>query len=224
MRFDRDRHPVSMTRRIDLQQTYDRIAAHFSLTRQSAWPEIQSFLRERTGNVGLDIGVGNARHAEPLAEHVRCVVGLDISRAALREASERAKEGGFQLSAIHGDAASLPVRDNCIDLAVYVATIHHLPTRDLRRESLNELNRVLSSGGMAIVSTWSTTHERFDQEAGFDTTVDWTLPDGEIVGRFYHIYDPEEFDADLRTSDLVVEESFVSAGNCYAIVSTGDGS
>jgi ubiquinone/menaquinone biosynthesis C-methylase UbiE len=117
------------------------------------------------------------------------------------------------------DAARLPVRDSRVDLAVYVATLHHLPTRELRVRSLRELGRVLAPGGRALVSAWSTEHDRFDgHDTGFDTTVDWTLPDGETVGRFYHIYDPEEFDADLERAGLTVESSVVSSGNCYATV------
>ncbi|ERH11464.1 MAG: hypothetical protein J07HB67_00471, partial [halophilic archaeon J07HB67] len=56
------------------------------------------------------------------------------------------------------------------------------------------------------------------RETGFDTTVDWTLPGGETVPRFYHVYDPAEFRADLRQSALTVVSTRVSSGNCYAVV------
>jgi len=82
-----------------------------------------------------------------------------------------------------------------VDLAVYVATLHHLPTRESRIASLDELARVLSPRAAALVSAWSTEHDRFDADEGFDTTVDWTLPGGETVPRFYHVYDPAEFRA-----------------------------
>ncbi|MFC6726055.1 SAM-dependent methyltransferase, partial [Halobium palmae] len=75
--------------------------------------------------------------------------------------------------------------------------------------------------GRAVVSAWSTEHDRFDATEGFDTTVDWTLPGGERVGRFYHIYDPAEFRADLDASALRAVETFVSSGNCYAVVGPG---
>jgi hypothetical protein len=72
------------------------------------------------------------------------------------------------------------------------------------------------------VSAWSSTHDKFDggpdDEVGFDTEVDWTLPGGETVPRYYHIYAPAEFEADLAESDLAVVESFRSNGNCYGIV------
>jgi len=204
--------------------TYDRIAGHFSKTREHAWPEVESFLDGRSGEVGIDVGCGNGRHCEPLRDRVEDVVGVDVSRGLLLEARARARERGYDsgLSFVRGDAAALPVSDGRVDLAVYVAALHHLRSRERRVASLTELARALAPDGRALVSAWSTAHDRFDAdadaEAGFDTTVDWTLPDGETVPRFYHIYAPREFDADLAASDLRIVDSVVSSGNCYAVV------
>jgi ubiquinone/menaquinone biosynthesis C-methylase UbiE len=201
-----------------VREVYDRIAAHFAETRHHAWPETREFLEGARGRVGLDIGCGNGRHTELLAERVARAVGLDISRGLLAEARDRA----VSVELVQGDAASLPVATGAVDLAVYVATIHHLPDRPTRRGSLAELARVLTPGGRALVSAWSTAHERFDAdpgaEVGFDTTVDWTLPGGETVDRFYHIYTPAEFEADVAASPLAVESTYLSSGNCYAVV------
>ncbi|WP_277553144.1 class I SAM-dependent methyltransferase [Halobaculum limi] len=204
--------------------TYDRIAAHFSKTREYAWPEVESFLDGRTGAVALDVGCGNGRHCEPLRACADRVVGVDVSRGLLREAQARAADRGYSdgVSFVAGDAASLPIRDDSADLAVYVAALHHLRTRERRVASLSALAAALGPEGRALVSAWSTAHDRFeapaDADEGFDTMVDWTLPGGETVPRFYHIYAPAEFDADIAASDLRAVESFVSSGNCYAVV------
>jgi len=200
------------------RSTYDRIADHFAKTREYAWPEVESFLENQEGAVGLDLGCGNGRHAELLAARTDRVVGLDISGGLLATARERARERGFDVELVQADAARLPVATGSVDLAVYVATLHHLPNHEARRRSLDELARVLSPDGTALVSAWSTAHDRFDREVGFDTTVDWTLPGGETVPRFYHVYSPAEFDEDLAASDLGVVSSRVSSGNCYATV------
>jgi tRNA (uracil-5-)-methyltransferase TRM9 len=204
----------------DPQETYDRIAAHFAATREYAWPEVEQFVDEwgQDRRRALDLGCGNGRHAELLADHVDRVVGLDVSRGLLTEARTRAAERDFSVDLVHGDAARLPFVDDGFDLGVYVATLHHLRSRDARVASLSELARVLTPEGRAVVSVWSTEHDTFDAEVGFDTTVDWTLPGGETVPRYYHIYDPEEFRADLQSSALTVVETVVSSGNCYAVV------
>ncbi|ESP89640.1 class I SAM-dependent methyltransferase [Candidatus Halobonum tyrrellensis] len=212
-----------------LAATYDRIAEQFSATREYPWPEVESFLDAREGGVGLDVGCGNGRHAEPLAARVDRVVGVDVSRDLLGVARRRARERGYAdaLSFVRGDAAALPVADATVDVGVYVAALHHLRGRDRRVASLSELARALAPGGRALVSAWSTEHDRFDPregDAGFDTSVDWTLPDGETVDRFYHVYHPAEFRADLEASGLRTVEAFVSSGNCYAVVAPGGSS
>jgi ubiquinone/menaquinone biosynthesis C-methylase UbiE len=209
--------------RTQIQDTYDRIASHFSKTREHAWPEAEAFLADYpAGEIALDLGCGNGRNAELLADVSDTVVCLDLSRELLREARLRGRERGFDPRLVQADAASIPLERNAVDVAIYVATLHHLPTRALRVASLDSLACVLAPDGYALVSAWSTTHDTFDETEGFDTTVDWTLPGGEAVDRFYHIYDPDEFTVDLDSSDLVVEERWQSSGNCYAVVSGAD--
>ncbi len=209
-------------RRAGIRDTYDRIATHFASTREYAWPEVESFIKahalDSAAGIGLDLGCGNCRHAELLAAHLESVVGLDVSRGLLETGRKRALERGFQVELVQGDAVSLPLTTDSVGLAVYVATLHHLPTREARRASLDELARVLSPDGYALVSAWSTAHDRFDETTSFDTTVEWTLPGGETVDRFYHIYAPEEFEAELVDSDLELREWELSSGNCYATV------
>jgi tRNA (uracil-5-)-methyltransferase TRM9 len=202
-----------------VHRTYDRIAGHFAQTREYPWPEVEAFLDGRSADTALDLGCGNGRHSELLADHADRVLGVDASTGLLYEARDRAADRGFDATLVAGDAARVPLREDAADVAVYVATLHHLPDRETRVASLDELGRVLAPGGAAVVSAWSTEHDRFEgRDEGFDTTVDWTLPGGETVPRFYHIYHPEEFRADLDASALAVEKSFVSSGNCYAVV------
>lgn len=205
--------------RCAVRATYDRIADHFAETREYPWPEVESFLDGRSRvPVALDLGCGNGRHAELLAERADRVVAVDASRGVLETARERAADRGFDAALVQADAARVPLRDSSVGLATYVATLHHLPTGAARRASLDELARVLAPDGRALVSAWSTAHDRFDREASFDTTVDWTLPGGETVGRFYHVYAPEEFEAEVEASRLELVSFEVSSGNCYATV------
>ena len=230
--------------RADVAATYDRIADHFAKTREYAWPEVEEFLEREarrtskaTGDgsgvrpdVALDLGCGNGRHAELLAEQADRVVAVDVSRGLLQTARERAVERGFDVDLLQADASNLPLRKATVGLAVYVATLHHLPSRAARVGSLNELARVLDPDGRALVSAWSTAHDRFDtvdesdRDAGFDTVVDWTLPGGETVPRYYHIYSPEEFEADVAESGLQLLDFEVSSGNCYGVVGRPQGS
>ncbi len=211
--MDSSRHTARTVR-----DTYDRIATHFASTREYTWPEVEAFLDEREGNLGLDLGCGNCRHAELLAARTDRVIGLDVSRGLLETGRKWATERGFPVELVQGEATRLPIATSSVDLAVYVATLHHLPTREARLESLAELARVLTPSGCALVSVWSTTHSQFAETESFDTIVEWTLPDGELVDRFYHIYAPEDFEADLEASALETVSWELSSGNCYAVV------
>lgn len=206
--------------RASVRATYERIGEHFARTRANAWPEVEAFLEGADAPRALDVGCGNGRHAALLGAVADEVIALDASRALLGVAGERL--AGTDATLLQGDAGRLPLADGSVDLAVYVATLHHLPTREARLASLDELARVLEPGGRALVTAWSSTHERFgadpDAETGMDTTVAWTLPGGETVDRFYHIYAPVEFERDLAASALDLADSYVSSGNCYAEV------
>jgi tRNA (uracil-5-)-methyltransferase TRM9 len=257
---DEDDHPPDAARDpARVRAVYDEIAAHFAKTRAYPWPEVEEFLdgTDAAGStvdgtdtadstvdgtdaadstVGLDLGCGNGRHAAVLADVVGTVLAVDVSRELLGQARERMARDGWSATLLQGDAARLPVATDTVDVGLYVATLHHLPNREARVGSLDELARALAPGGRALVSAWSTAHGRFeevaadiedaadsstsgaDTETGFDTTIDWTLPGDETVERFYHIYAPAEFDADLAASALTVEETFLSSGNCYAVV------
>ncbi|MFB6308137.1 MAG: class I SAM-dependent methyltransferase [Haloarculaceae archaeon] len=208
--------------RADVRRTYERIGEHFSQTREYPWPEVEAFVEGSRPTVALDLGCGNGRHAALLAGHAETVLAFDASRTLLLEARQRTADTSGSVALLQGDAAGLPIRPGTVDLAVYVATLHHLPTADARRRSLDELARVLAPDGRALVSAWSTAHDRFDADAdateGFDTTLDWTLPDGTVVERFYHIYSPAEFEAAICRSNLDLIEFEVSSGNCYATV------
>jgi len=203
-----------------VRAVYDDIASHFAKTRAYPWPEVSEFVESvpRGAGLGLDLGCGNGRHSSPLAAVTDRALGVDLSRGLLAEAVPAA---GDEVSFLQADASAIPVTDGCVDVAAYVATLHHLPDRETRVASLRELRRVLAPGGRALVSAWSSAHEQFDadptDDTGFDTTVDWTLPDGETVPRFYHIYTRPEFEADIEAAGLALERSFLSSGNCYAV-------
>jgi len=207
------------TTRRGVRDTYDRIGSHFARTREHPWPAVERFIEDGPPvDVALDLGCGNARHAELLAERSEEIVGIDLSRAVLETARQRCRERDVSVALWQADATHLPMAARTVERAVYIAALHHLPSRELRRASLDELARVLAPGGRALVSVWATAHDRFDRNEGFDTTVDWTLPGGETVPRYYHIYDPAEFESALTESDLSVERVFTERGNCYGVV------
>lgn len=198
-----------------VRATFERIARHFDATRANAWPAVEAFVeRYADGGTALDLGCGNGRHLERLLDRADRGVGIDLSRAMLVRARNRLG----RVDLVEATASAMPVADRSIDLGLYIATLHHLPDRRSRVASLDELERVLTPSGRALVSVWSVAHDRFDAEEAMATTVDWTLPDGTTVPRFYFVYDRPSFDAELAASQLRVDATWEEAGNLYAHV------
>lgn len=200
---------------VDTRDTFERIAEDFDRTRDRPWPAVESFtIAADTGGVALDLGCGNGRHLGLLARRAETVVGIDVSRAMLLTAVRNRPSDDVEF--IEASALRLPLHAASVDIALYVAAMHHLPSVSARIVSLDELARVMRPGRSSLVSVWSVTDDRFDSSVGFDTTVDWTLPGGETVPRFYHIYDRTEFDAELDASKFDVVRCWEEAGNLYA--------
>ena len=75
--------------RFDVRETYEHIAEQFSKTRAYPWPETKAFCEGRRAGTALDVGCGNGRNAELLADHADRVVGVDASGGLLDLARER---------------------------------------------------------------------------------------------------------------------------------------
>lgn len=67
----------------------------------------------------LDVGVGTGRFAKPLKDGGFKVVGVDIAKPMIAEASER----GVDIL-VRGDSCFLPFKDNVFDAAVCIYLLH----------------------------------------------------------------------------------------------------
>jgi SAM-dependent methyltransferase len=96
----------------------------------------------------LDVASGEGYGSALLAQIARSVVGVEYSGSTVRMASGNFRRPNLQF--LQGDARSLPLADDCMDLVVSFETIEHFDRQD---EFLHEVRRVLRPGGRFIVST-----------------------------------------------------------------------
>lgn len=101
----------------------------------------------RSSEVVLDVGCGTGWFAAGLQRAVPDVdvYGLDLSAGMLG----RAREAGAD-NLIQGDATSLPLSDQSIDVVVGRGVLHHLPEPEA---ALAEWRRVLRPGGALVLSS-----------------------------------------------------------------------
>ena len=90
----------------------------------------------------LDIASGEGYGAMLLAQVAKSVVGVDVSEEAVAHA--RLAYSRSNLRFLKGDARSIPLPDNCIDVVVSFETLEHFYDDD---QFLSEVRRVLHPGG-----------------------------------------------------------------------------
>jgi ubiquinone/menaquinone biosynthesis C-methylase UbiE len=103
----------------------------------------------KAGSRVLEIAPGPGYLAIELAKLTGCrMVGLDISRAFVRIASENAEKAGVDVCFDQGDAADLPYPTNGFDFIFCRAAFKNF-ARPLA--ALDEMHRVLKPGGTALI-------------------------------------------------------------------------
>ncbi len=100
------------------------------------------------GGCVLDLGCNNGYGSRILADACRRVVAVDVSEAAIADATRRFGERGIDFRTV--DGTTLPFRDAAFDSVVSFQVIEHVEELE---PYLSEIARVLKPGGQAIFTT-----------------------------------------------------------------------
>uniref|UniRef100_A0A8B9QJ03 tRNA (carboxymethyluridine(34)-5-O)-methyltransferase ALKBH8 n=1 Tax=Apteryx owenii TaxID=8824 RepID=A0A8B9QJ03_APTOW len=143
-----------------VHRVYEEIAAHFSSTRHSPWPQIVEFLRSLPkGAIVADIGCGNGKYLGINKDLY--MIGCDRSKNLVDICGEK----DFQ--AFVCDALSVPIRSGSCDACISIAVIHHFSTAERRLATIRELARLLRPGGTALVYVWAMEQEYKKQKSKY---------------------------------------------------------
>lgn len=99
------------------------------------------------GGVILDVGCADGRSCFPFIDGGNTVVGMDISKALVRRAIDRAARANAQSSTSFfvADATALPLREASVEYVVIYGVLHHVPNP---AATCRETQRVLKPGGI----------------------------------------------------------------------------
>lgn len=102
--------------------------------------------KEAGYSVALDAGCGRGVHSN-LLKIIGCntIFSLDINNEMLEQT-----RSNYGTDCIQASLLKFPFEDSCIDVIVSIGTLMHVPYTEL---ALREIFRVLSKGGIAIVSS-----------------------------------------------------------------------
>lgn len=129
--------------------TYDAFAETFSNSRKNLkWPEIERILEDIKNiprlNV-LDIGCGNGRFLTEAKSHdiiFENYLGIDNSAGMVREAEKLEPYADFRV--VPMESLSEMSGNQTYNVIIFLASFHHLDTRDKRLSTLRDLHTLLS--------------------------------------------------------------------------------
>jgi len=205
-----------------VKNNYQEIAVEFDMTRKKEiWPEIKEYAEKiKDGNSVLDLGCGNGRLIEALRDKKITYLGLDNSSALIKLAKINYPDKEFLV----GDILSLEnVSDNNFDFIFCLATLQHIPSRELRIKALEQMAVKLKDNGEIIISNWNLWGQKKyrprliknywlkilgKNKLGFnDLVFPWKNAQGETKSeRYYHAYTKKELKKLARLAGLRILE------------------
>jgi len=109
----------------------------------------------------LDLGCGAGRNSIYLARWEFDVVGVDVSRSALRKAKSRSEaEGVENVAMVRASMTHLPFIDHSYDVVISVSVIHHA-VKEAIGKTIGEIHRVLKDNGLFLANLLSIKDYRY---------------------------------------------------------------
>ena len=212
------------------REFYNRFGDQFSATRQRLQPGVRKILETIQADVSvLDLGCGNGNFLRELSVrgHKAALLGVDFSLPLLRDA-ESAPGVEFRevdLSQLGVGSGQWAVEDSW-DVVTMFATLHHIPSIEIRLDILNTVRKLLNKDGKFILSNWQflnseklksriqpwdTVGIRIEDLDAGDYLLDWRSG-GEGL-RYAHQFSVEELLGLAEQAEMRVIDSFLSDGD-----------
>lgn len=207
---------------------YAVIAPQFSQKRQKFWDEMRDFAESLgPGDRVLDLGCGNGRLYEALKEKSIDYTGVDNSPELLDFAKKRWGENESRRFLL-GDATNLDWwKGEKYNVVFLIATLHHIPSENLRKKVLENVGKILAKDGFLIMTNWALFRKKYltlvakniilklfgrsDLDFG-DAMVPWkSSENGKVMAeRYVHALTLRELKRLVKESGFEILENFYS--------------
>jgi len=207
----------------ETREIYNKIAPQFSETRKFSWQgfeKIKKYVND--GDKIIDLGCGNGRTAKIFEDLNVDYLGIDNSEGLIKEAKKIIKNKNFDFEV--GDITNLYLPKNKFNLALLVAVLHHIPSKDLQLAVLKNIHKTLKPGGRLVISNWNLwswqyrkrywkyliTSKRKDQPIIMslkDAFIPWKLKNN-WQWRFVHSFSKGELKSLLKKAGFTVEDIY----------------
>lgn len=136
----------------------------------------------------LDLGCGAGRHSVLLGNGGFEVLGIDISRDALKMARKWVrKEKLADVAFVRATMTSLPLTEGCLDAVISVSVIHHAFKKDIVA-TVNEIHRALRKNGLFLANLASVADPRFGTGKKIEDNTFWIMEafEEKLFGELHH--------------------------------------
>jgi len=193
------------------KEIYNEIATRFDTSRVRIWPCVKKFLDTfQPSSLLLDVGCGNGKNMLYRSDLI--FNGIDFSIKLVEICKNK------NLNVIEASMTNIPFDNNYFDGVIVVASYHHLCNDTERKQTLDEIYRVVKPGGKVLLVVWAMEQPE-DSKFHFtksDELVSWYSVESKITyNRYYHIYSKGKLVEEIKRlkPEFSIEYEYLEKGN-----------
>lgn len=193
---------------------YDAYAETFSNSRKNLrWWELDAIIEDmvQSGYMSvLDVGCGNGRLIEQLTMNneqwvITDYLGIDNSAGMITEARKIHPNHQFEVCPMESLWKSEYLKPTSYDAIVFLASFHHLETREERIHVLKDIRRYLTPAGAIYMTNWNLRdQQRYEKNHQWDGDFDIKIWE---YSRYYHGFTLEELAELFETTGYKIVEN-----------------
>jgi tRNA (uracil-5-)-methyltransferase TRM9 len=199
------------------RDSYNKIAKHFSATRQRLWDELLVFAPLiKDGQNILDWGCGSGRLILLLKDKKIKYFGLDQSTELLKAAkahyAPEIKDGRVKFFCTASKDKKF--EPEFFDWVFMIASFHHLPDRASRLKLLRKIYREMRPGAKLVMANWNLKSDWIVKKKELkeigenDFFITWKNPQGIAETElYYHHFEKQELADLLKKAGFEVEKN-----------------
>lgn len=219
------------------KKNYNDIATFYSKSRKKnldyCWQNLLDIVKNiKNGISVLDVGCGSGKLLKDLGDKKIDYLGVDNNSAMLKEARNNYPKHKFVL----GDVLDLnSISEINFDYVFCIATLHHIPSWELRIKALKQMKNKIKDDGRIIITAWNLWSQKKSRKLIWkffilrlikknkmdfgDILFDWKNKDGEAISkRYYHAFTKRQLKKIAKKSGLKIENIFKDNYNYYLVL------
>ncbi len=186
------------------EKVWNKISESWREFKTKISPAVENFLKDKKGKV-LDVGCGSGRNF--LKIDGLEWFGVDFSEKMLEYAKSNADKKGIKIELKKSKSSKLPYENNFFDCVLCVAVLHCIDSADERKNTIEEIYRVLKPNCEALISVWGRKSPRLKTKKK-ECFISWTIKENSKIKRYTYVYDKNELENLVKETGFEIAKSW----------------